>query len=361
MPAQKAKKSATSARTNSRTAPPRKRPIAGASVKARTTKSARASAKARGKAKTQARAKSSAVTAAKPTTARRRTRTQTSSQATHSGFMGFFTAASTRAHQRTNQRNYRSRNLKSLNAAIAQEADDEYTLPTVQLIFRTLVAIILIFPCFISTAAIFEINTAYAESDVWSQLLASREFRFFSIGGVMMLGLFFTQLAWDRFLFFYVLGHELTHAFFIFLCGGKVSGFKVTQEGGYVITNKTNILIALSPYFVPFWSVIALGLSYLLRLAVDIPFHTEVLYYMIGFSWTFHLVWTLWMIPRDQPDLKENGSFFSLTIIYLANILLLALLLCLSPSGITLKEYCYQWVNLCLENGLDLISFFKSL
>jgi len=307
--------------------------------------------------KTKAKPKSNS--SAKSATARRKTRTQSNQT---NNILGFFSAASTRAHQRTNQRNYRSRNLKSINASIAQETDDEYALPTIQLIFRTLVAIVLIFPCFISTIALFEINAVHTENhNVWAKLLASREFLFFGVGSVLMLGWFFTQLLWQHFLFFYVLGHELTHAFFIFLCGGKVSGFKVTREGGYVLTNKTNILIALSPYFIPFWSCVALAIFYLIRLLIDIPMHDEILYFIIGFTWTFHLAWTLWMIPRDQPDLKENGSFFSLTIIYLANILLLALLLCLSPAGITFKEYCYQWINLCLENGLDLIGFLKNL
>jgi len=247
---------------------------------------------------------------------RRKARAQ-SNTSEPKGVLGFFTAATSRAHQRTNQRNYRSRKLKSINATIAQESDDDiYTLPAAQLIFRTLVAIVLIFPCFISTVALFEINTVSETQNVWQQLLHSREFLFFAVGSILMLGWFFTQLLWDHFLFFYVLGHELTHAFFICICGGKISGFKVTHEGGYVLTNKTNILIALSPYFIPFWSCVALSLSYLVRLAINVPILDEILYFVIGFTWTFHLAWTLWMIPRDQPDLKENGSFFSLTIIY---------------------------------------------
>jgi hypothetical protein len=48
----------------------------------------------------------------------------------------------------------------------------------------------------------------------------------------------------------------------------------------------------------------------------------------MGITWTFHMLWTLWMIPRDQPDLRENGTFLSLVIITLANVLILAALLC---------------------------------
>lgn len=281
----------------------------------------------------------------------------------NSGILGFFQRASSRAHKRTNQRNWKSKGMKSVNASIAQESSDDYSLPFTHLILRTIIGIFLLFPCFISTVAIFEINTSpTATNHFWQQLFQAKAFFYFSIGCFLMLGWFWTKLLRKSFLYLYVLGHELTHAIFIFLCGGKISGFKVTPDGGYVITNKTNVLIALSPYFVPFWTSLVLIISYIVRCLVHLPFHDEVLYFLIGFTWTFHLAWTIWMIPRDQPDLKENGSFFSLTVIYLANILLLATLLCLSPSdsGITFKSYCYQWINLFIENGLALISWLKT-
>lgn len=279
-----------------------------------------------------------------------------------SGIWGFFQTASSRAHQRTNQRNWKSKGMKSVNASIAQQSDDDYSLPMIHLILRTILGILLIFPCFISTVAIFEINATYTTSaNFWQQLFHADAFLYFSIGCFLLLGWFWTKLFRKSFLYLYVLGHELTHAFFIFVCGGKISGFKVTPDGGYVITNKTNVLIALSPYFVPFWTCMVLIVSYITRFFVQIPCHDEILYFLIGFTWTFHLAWTVWMIPRDQPDLKENGSFFSLTVIYLANILLLATLLCLSPSGITFKSYCYQWINLFFENGIGLISWLKSI
>ena len=278
------------------------------------------------------------------------------------GFLSFFTSASTRAHQRSNQRNWYSRELKSINASIAQPSDESYDLPFIHLIIRTILGILLIFPCFISTVAIFEADSLSGSGQSLSQQLFRDEaFLYFSVGSFLMLGWFWTKLFRKTFLYFYVLGHELTHALFIFLCGGKISGFKATANGGYVITNKTNVLIALSPYFIPFWTCIVLAVSFATRFFIQIPAHDEILYFLIGFTWTFHLAWTIWMIPRDQPDLKENGSFFSLTVIYLINILLLALLLCLSSSGITFKSYCYQWINLCIENSLSLISFFKGL
>jgi hypothetical protein len=57
------------------------------------------------------------------------------------------------------------------------------------------------------------------------------------------------------------------------------------------------------------------------------------------------------MIPRDQPDLKENETFFSLTLIILANIILLSWLLCFADPNLSLlQDFVYHWVN----NFLDL-------
>lgn len=280
---------------------------------------------------------------------------------THSRILAFFQTANSRAQQRSNQRNWKSRGMKSVNASIAKQSDDIYNLPIGHLILRTLIGIFLIFPCFISTLAIFEINSLPSSTgSFWQELIHTEAFLFFGIGCFLMMTWFWSKVFRKKFLYVYVLGHELTHAFFILVCGGKVSGFKVTPDGGYVITNKTNVLIALSPYFIPFWTCFAVGVSHLLGLFFQIPYHDEILYFIIGFTWTFHLAWTIWMIPRDQPDLKENGSFFSLTIIYLANILLLATLLCLSPTGINFKSYCYQWINLFIDHSLALISWVKS-
>jgi hypothetical protein len=66
---------------------------------------------------------------------------------------------------------------------------------------------------------------------------------------------------------------------------------------------------------------------------------------MMGATWSFHLFWTLWIIPRDQPDLQENGTFFSLALIYLANVLLLSSLLCLASPALTWRHFVYNWAN----------------
>ena len=63
-------------------------------------------------------------------------------------------------------------------------------------------------------------------------------------------------LLLPRPMWIYVVGHELTHAVWVWLFGGNVRNFKVGSDGGHVIVNKTNFLIALSPYFFPLYAVI---------------------------------------------------------------------------------------------------------
>jgi len=254
--------------------------------------------------------------------------------------------ANKRAHQRANQRSGRRQGLTSVHAAIADTYEDDYSLPTGQLVLRSFLALLLMLPSAISTLALFTIAEHTGQTHFWMELIRSRPFIFFFTGCFLMCSWFYSKLLSNFFLYLYVLGHELTHVIFIYICGGRVSGFNVTLNGGYVMTNKSNILIALSPYFVPFWSFIVLFISGLLRLFWDIPYHDYVLYLAIGGTWTFHLVWTIWMIPRDQPDLKENGTFFSIILIYLANVLLLATMLCLVPGGLNFKSYAVHWVSL---------------
>ena len=52
---------------------------------------------------------------------------------------------------------------------------------------------------------------------------------------------------------------------------------------------------------------------------------------------------TIWMIARDQPDLKINGKFFSMLVIVLLNLLVVALLLILAVPGMTVSGFFQRW------------------
>ena len=164
----------------------------------------------------------------------------------------------------------------------------------------------------------------------------------------------------DLLLLLYVLGHEMTHAMFVYLCGGRISDLRFNTDGGFIMTNKSNILIALAPYFVPFWSIVAISLYGFINFFMPSPYADEGLLVLLGATWCFHIIWTVWMIPKDQPDLKEHGTFFSLMIIILANLILLTVLLCMTQDHLTIKDFAWNWWNNILdlsEAGWRLLSF----
>ena len=117
----------------------------------------------------------------------------------------------------------------------------------------------------------------------------------------------------------YVLGHELTHALWGLLFGARPSNVKVSAAGGSVRLTKTNILIALAPYFFPFYTfvviVVALVTYAFLRPLPCLPLWM----FMIGFTWAFHILFTCQTLAQDQPDVKTYGRIFSWVFIFIAN------------------------------------------
>ena len=137
----------------------------------------------------------------------------------------------------------------------------------------------------------------------------------------------------------YVFGHELTHALWVWLMGGRVSRFKVGREGGHILTDKNNFLIALAPYFFPLYSILVIALYGALSLFVNMQPYGRLLYALIGGTWAFHLTFTCWMIPKNQSDLSDNGTIFSLVVIYLIHLLLLSAMLIIASPHITFASF----------------------
>ncbi|MGC6426963.1 MAG: hypothetical protein ACON5H_08215 [Akkermansiaceae bacterium] len=242
----------------------------------------------------------------------------------------------------------------SAMAAIAESGnefvcDHDFHIPWPSRMMRWAVALLVLAPlCFITILTLFQ---RVGDAHFLAHFYKTTEFVCFSAGVVLMISWFFSGLLGDKFLYLYVLGHELTHAFFVYFCFGRISDMRVSTQGGYIMTNKSNLLIALSPYFVPFWSVVVLAIFGLISIATEIPFGEQILLVLLGGSWCFHIVWTIWMIPKDQPDLKEHGTFFSLMIIFFCNLVLLALMVCAASPAITYKGFAFNWANIAWDLG----------
>src|SRR5204863_7055049 len=95
--------------------------------------------------------------------------------------------------------------------------------------------------------------TVFARATMTQRLWAGQEFWFFSLGVVLWLIAF---VGLPRPLLLYVFGHELTHAIWVWLMGGRISHFRVARDGGHGVTNHTNFWIALAPYFFPLYRIL---------------------------------------------------------------------------------------------------------
>jgi len=129
--------------------------------------------------------------------------------------------------------------------------------------------------------------------------------------------------------YFYVLGHEIAHALAAFICGGKVSAFRVSARGGGVLSTKSNFFIALFPYFFPTYTIFFWLIYFLVSLFRDISSLAPHFLFVVGFTLTFHLVMTVDSLKIKQADIFKTGYLFSVSLIYVLNLLLISFILSL--------------------------------
>ena len=143
----------------------------------------------------------------------------------------------------------------------------------------------------------------------------------------------------------YVFGHELTHAIWVWLFGGSVKKFKATAEGGHVIVDKTNFLIALSPYFFPFYAVLVVvvfGVGHLIWGWKNffVWFHL-----CVGAAYAFHITLTAQVLKTQQSDITSQGYLFSAVVIFLGNVLVLLIGLPLLTAKVDLSSMIGWWLE----------------
>jgi hypothetical protein len=159
-------------------------------------------------------------------------------------------------------------------------------------------------------------------------------------------GVYFVMhlLLWKP-IFMHVMGHELTHAFWAVVLGGKIKSLLVSREGGQVTLSKTNFFIALAPYFFPLYTFLILPI-YFVAAAKFYP----VLSFFIGFSLAFHFALTVHSLKDQQSDIAQVGTFFSLSFVYLMNVIVLVIVLAVvTPEVIGLGEFFKEMWGLFLK------------
>ncbi len=117
----------------------------------------------------------------------------------------------------------------------------------------------------------------------------------------------------------YVMGHELTHVLWTWLFGGQVKRFKATSKGGQVTITRTNFLIALAPYFFPFYTMLVAVAWALGSVVWNLHPYQVLLHMLLGATFAFHVTLTFGVLCGPQSDLAEHGYFFSAVIIFLGN------------------------------------------
>jgi len=147
----------------------------------------------------------------------------------------------------------------------------------------------------------------------------------------------------------YVLGHELTHAVWAWLFGGRVKKIKVTSSGGHVLITKTNFLIALAPYFFPLYAVLVVAVFAIGHLIWNWRQFLAVFDLFLGAAYAFHITLTAHILKTRQSDITEQGYLFSAVVIFLGNISVLLLGIPLLAAKVDVGRAFLWWFECTRE------------
>jgi hypothetical protein len=157
----------------------------------------------------------------------------------------------------------------------------------------------------------------------------------------------------------YVFGHELTHALWTWLFGGQVKKMKVTSSGGHVVISKTNFLIALAPYFFPFYAAVVIAAFAAGHFIWNWHGYFAYFHLAVGAAYAFHVTLTVHVLRTRQSDITSQGRLFSAVVIFLGNVCVLLLGIPLLTAKVGLLNvlgwwfentgWCVQWIGMFLN------------
>ena len=183
---------------------------------------------------------------------------------------------------------------------------------------KMFIGILLLPACWAVSVAVYTLYQTSAESTVTSGF----EIWALPSGFIFWVALFFLLPRPFR---TYVLAHELTHALWALMMGGRIGKLHVGKNGGHVELSKTNFIITLAPYFFPFYTFLVIGAYYLAGIWLTVEPYKAWWLGAVGFTWAFHITFTIHMLTERQPDIQEHGRIFSYAVIYLANVLVIGI------------------------------------
>jgi hypothetical protein len=137
--------------------------------------------------------------------------------------------------------------------------------------------------------------------------------------------------------YLYVLGHEAVHAGVVWIFGGKVKSFKVSKGGGSVGATKSNVVIDLSPYFVPIYAIIITIVYFIVASSYNI--NGSVFMFLVGFALAFHMISTIEVMKIRQPDIIKSGYLFSIVMVYALNVIVISVIFGLLFPSFSVKSF----------------------
>ena len=142
--------------------------------------------------------------------------------------------------------------------------------------------------------------------------------------------------------YLYIFSHEFMHAIATWISGGRVTAFKVSPKGGSVAVTKSNIFIALAPYFFPFYTIVVTLIFFATKFFFKNSIDYNPFLFAIGFTLAFHIILTVDFLKIRQTDLMHAGYFFSICLIYIVNLVVIGLIFSLLFGGLTFKGFLIE-------------------
>jgi len=146
----------------------------------------------------------------------------------------------------------------------------------------------------------------------------------------------------------YVIAHECSHLLAAWFSGVRAGHLHIGRDSGSVQVERSTIWIALAPYMIPFYSLILLVTHVVASLWWDPVAWQAFLPPALGFTWCFHLTFTLQALSVGQSDLKPYGWIGALPLILMVNLLLM----CLALSAATPRPFPED-LGILLEHQAD--------
>lgn len=143
----------------------------------------------------------------------------------------------------------------------------------------------------------------------------------------------------------YVFAHEMTHAVAGLCCFAKIHKISIGKSGGYVQLSKSNLVITLAPYCVPFYLLCGILLYILQQIFVPDVLPFAVWATLFGFLTAFHVLFTAdALLTVSQPDTHEYGRCFSWWLIVVTNLFFALMVSTAISPKITMLQQMHRLV-----------------